>query len=170
MSLVSNLTIIRNNLSCCLYNPFSFIHYITEIKVGSIGFHCSEFRVMVWIHPFIPENPTKFINPFKATNNQPLQVKLSCDPQVHINIQSIVVGNKWTGIGAPSLGIQNWRLNFSKAVFIHVATHCLNDRCPLVETLEAFRIRNKVKVTLTINCFRISNSFPLIWKWTKSLG
>ena len=81
-----------------------------------------------------------------------------------------MVGHERPCIGPTGLGVQNRRFHFSKAVVVHVLPYGLDDRSPLVETLEAFRIRNQVQVPLPVDGLRVSNPFPLIWQWPQRLG
>ncbi len=55
---------------------FGKLHHPLVILVGNVNFHYRKLRVVRPVHPLVAEVSRKLVNTFKATYDQPLQVKL----------------------------------------------------------------------------------------------
>ena len=126
-----------------------------EVPVCSITFKFSKFWVVVSIQTFISEYTTDFVNTFHITNNQTLQRKFQSNSHVKVNIQSIVVSNKWTSFSTTWNIVKYWSFNFQEVLLVQVVTDCLNNLSTVNKTHVTITVGDQVKVTLAVNCFNI---------------
>ena len=79
---------------------FIQFHHAFQIGIGNIGFDGREFRIVLQVHAFVSKQSADLVDTFHASDDQSLQIKLCCDTQIEILVQSIVVGYKRSGTGA----------------------------------------------------------------------
>ena len=106
-----------------LDNAFCQVHDILEVCIGLVNLDRSELRVMSGVHSFVTEDTANFIDAFHTTNDKAFQMKLSCNPQYHVNVLSIVVSNEWTSSSTACFVVENRCFNFKEALSIKIATN-----------------------------------------------
>ena len=121
-SLVVDWSISINRNGCMLDNAFSQVHDILEICIGLVNLDGSELWIVSCVHPFVTENTANLINSLHTTNDEALEMKFGCNPQYHVNVLGIVVGNKWTGCSTACFVMENRSFNFKEALSIQVTT------------------------------------------------
>ena len=121
-SLVVDWSISIYRDGCMLDNTFSQVHDILEICIGLVNLDGSEFWIVSSIHPFVTEDTANLINSLHTTDDETFKVKLSCNPKHHINVLSIVVGDKWTSSSTTCFIVKNRSFNFKEALSIQVTT------------------------------------------------
>ena len=105
---------------------------------------------METVHTLVTEVLTDFINTLETTNNQTLQIKLCCDTHVHINVEGIKMGDKWTCTCTTSNTLQGWSFNLSITSLIEELAHSAQYGCTLQESIFHTFVHNEVNITLTI--------------------
>ncbi|MPN32215.1 hypothetical protein SDC9_179691 [bioreactor metagenome] len=94
------------------------VHHVMEVGVGLIQLHRRKLRVMLGVHTLVAEDAADLINPFQTAHHQPLEVQLSGDAHIHIQIQSIVVGDEGSGGGAAGDGVEHRGLHLHVAALV----------------------------------------------------
>ncbi len=75
----------------------------------------------------IAENTSNLVNAVKSTNNQALQMQLQRNPQVHIDIKGIVMGNERTGSSTACNPVKNGRLYLQISLAVEEIADFRND-------------------------------------------
>ena len=119
-SLVVDWSISIYRDSCMLDNAFSQVHDILEICIGLVNLDRSKFWIVSCIHSFVTEDTANLINSLHTTDDETFKVKLGCNPQHHINVLGIVVGDKWTGSSTACLIVEDRSFYFKEALSIQV--------------------------------------------------
>ena len=96
------------------------IHHAVVVGVGLIQLQQGELRVVAGIHPLVAEHPADFIYPLKAAHDQPLQVQLQRNAQVHVHIQGVVVGDEGAGRRAAGNAVEHGGFHLQKSLFIQI--------------------------------------------------
>ena len=120
--LVVDWSISINRNGCMLDNTFRQVHDILEICIGLVNLNGSELWIVSCVHSFVTEDTANLINSLHTTNDKTFKVKLGCNPQYHVNILGIVVGDKWTGSSTACFVMQNRSFNFKETLSIQVTT------------------------------------------------
>ena len=145
---------------------FGEIHHGFVVAVCLVYFQEGEFRVMTGVNPFITEYTTDFVYAFHATNDEALEVEFEGDTHVKVDVQCVVVGDKWTCGCATGDGVEHWGFNFEECAFIKVTTYCGDDFGAQDEGVFNVRIHDQVNVALTIAKLGIGQTMVLFRKWT----
>src|SRR5262245_42240716 len=101
------------------------------------------------IDTFIAEIAPNFVNAFKPTHNQSLEIEFDGDAQVEVAVQCIVMGDKGAGSSPTIEWLQDRCLDLHKAMFIQVAAHGGNGTSTRHKhELDFVAIGDQVKVAL----------------------
>ena len=125
------------------------------ILVGHVDFHDGELRIVGLVHPFVAEVLGKFIDPFKTTYDEALEVELIGNAEVQRNVQRIVVGDERTGRGTPRDGLEDRGFHLHISRVVEDAPHGRNDFIALAENLFHTGIYDEVDIALAVADFRI---------------
>ena len=115
-SLIVDRSISAYRDSRVLNNAFGQVHNILEICISLVNFNRCKLWIMSGIHSFVTEDAANFIDSFHTTYNEALKVQFSRNPQYHINILGIVVGDKWTGSSTACFIVENRSFDFKEAL------------------------------------------------------
>ncbi|KAF5041998.1 hypothetical protein DSECCO2_517170 [anaerobic digester metagenome] len=126
------------------YELFHQVHHVGVVSESLIQLDHGKFGIVLVVNAFVAEVLAHIIDFLEAGDNQSLQIELRCDPQVHINIQGVMMGRKGTGCRAAGDGGQDRRFYFQIAPVIQEAADFGYDPAALEEGFFHFRIGNDV--------------------------
>ena len=125
---------------------------------------------MTGVHALVAEDTAHLVHLVKAAHNEPLQVQLGLNTQVHGNIQRIVVGDEGAGVGADLDGLQNGSVHFQKSAGVEELAQRLQNLAALDEGILDLRVDDGVHVALTVADILILQAVPLFRKHPQGLG
>src|SRR5699024_2958133 len=125
------------------------------VPVCCVTFKFSKFWVVVSVQTFVSEYTADFVNTFHITNNQTLKWKFQSNSHVKVNIQSVVVSNKWTSFSTTRNVVKYWSFNFQEVFTVQVITNCLDNVGTVHKSHVTIMVRIQLEVTLTINCLNV---------------
>src|SRR5450759_4105797 len=103
-------------IECSFFNNlFGKAHHPVIVLESYVYLHNRKFGIMGAVHSFVAEIFRKLIYAFKTANDEPLQVKLICNPQIERHVESIMMSNKRSGSCSPWYRLKNRCLNFKIA-------------------------------------------------------
>ena len=94
------------------HQSFGKTHQILVVPISRIELHHGEFGVVANGNAFVAEVAVDFKHSLETPYQQPFQVQLRRNAQVHFLVKRIVVGDKGTCVGAARNGMQHGRFNF----------------------------------------------------------
>ena len=83
------------------------IHDLVIVGIGLIKLDGGKFGIVTGVHALVAEDTAHLVHLVKAAHNEPLQVQLGLNTQVHGDVQRVVVGDEGAGVGADLDGLQN---------------------------------------------------------------
>src|SRR5690554_4110995 len=132
------------------------------ISVGLVYLHHGEFGIVLYIHTLVSEHASQFVNPFKTPYDESLEKQFWCNAQVHIYIQSVVVGDERPSCSASGYGVQNGGVHFKEIMVIHVPSDSRNNFTPGYEGFLYFRIHNQIQVPLPVSDISILETMEFL--------
>ena len=150
-----------------LEHPFGELHEFLIVGIGLIELKHGKFRVVLGTHSFITKISVDFINSFKPADNQTFQEKFRSDSEIHIERQSVVMGNKRSRDCASGYRMHHGCFYFKKPVFIHKFTNALDNTRAYLKCFLNVLVYDQIQVALSIAKFLIRQSMKFFWKWLK---
>ena len=98
----------------------------------------------------VAEYSSDLIHSVKSADDQPLQIQLQRDPQVHIQIQRIVMGQKRTCCRAAHYRLQGRGFHINKSPLIQIIADFPNDPAAIDKSIPNIGIDDQINITLTI--------------------
>ena len=105
---------------------------------------------MCSVHAFVPKVAAKFIDPVKAANNQPFQVKLVGYAHIKRCIQRIVMGNKRLGRRTTGNALQHRRVHFQCTFFVQKFADGIHQFCTFHKHFFHLRVYHQVGISLPV--------------------
>ena len=144
---------------------FREIHHRLVIAIRLIDFKHRKFRIVLGANSFIPIDAAEFVNPLKATHQQPFEVQLQCNPHEEGNIERVVVCIEGTR-GSPTRdGVECGAFNFYKILFIQGTADRTHDPRTVQKTLAHALGIHQVEITHPLPQLRIGHPMMFIWRW-----
>ena len=125
---------------------------------------------MAHIHALVAENTPHLIDTLHAAYDQPLQIQLRGNTQVHVDIQGIVMSDERPCRRAAGNSPQHRGLNLKEVTLIQIITDGLHDIGASHKGIHNLRIHNQIHITLAIADFRICQAVELLRQRTQGLG
>lgn len=100
--------------ACVLDNLFKKVHAVKVISVSLIPFNLRKLRIVRAVNSFVPEVSHKFVNPLKTAYDKPLQKKFIRDPEIQVNVESVVMRDERFCIRSAVNGLKRWSFNFEE--------------------------------------------------------
>lgn len=114
--IVWNLGGVQNILCQCMEQRFCQFDQVFVVCICYIEFYYGEFRIMVYGDVFVMEVMVNFEYVFEVVNYQMFEVQFWCDMQVYVQIQCVVMGDKWMGRCVVWDYLYYWGFDFYKVV------------------------------------------------------
>ncbi len=102
------------------------LHHHVHVGVGLVEFHGGKLGIVLGIHTLVAENTAYLIHSFKSAHYQPLKVQLRCDAHIHIDVQSVMMGDKGPGVGSAGDRIEHRGLHLEVTESVKNAAHALD--------------------------------------------
>src|ERR1700752_4175276 len=106
-------------------------------------------------NPLVAEISPDLVDFFKIAHEQPLEIQLERNTQIHILVKFVVMCHKRTRGCAPIQGLQDRRFDLQKAFTVEEGPQRLDDFGAFAEYLAYFRVDCEVSVTLSCTEFRV---------------
>ena len=92
------------------------VHQVVVIRVGLVELQHGEFRVVPGAEALVAEVAVDLEHPLEAAHHQTLEVQFRRDAQVHVQVQTVVVGDERPRRGAAGDHLQHRRFRFHETV------------------------------------------------------
>src|SRR5665647_1413794 len=119
---------------------------------------------------FVSEAAGHFKDMLEASNDQPFEISLRCDPQIDIHIKRIMMSSKGRCQGTGCLISQDRCLNLQKSPVFQKMTNRAQQYGSHQDDLSAFLIGNQIKITLAITQLGICQAMPLFRQFSQRLS
>ena len=96
--------------------------------------------------------------------------ELGSDTKIHIDIESIVMGDEGTGCRTAGNGIENRGLNLHVAPIVKIAAHEADELGADLKVAAAVVVDDKVNIALTVLKLGIGHAVELLRQRTQRLG
>ena len=162
---------------------FHQLHHVIVIGEGLVELQHGEFRIVGPVDPLVPEVLGDLIYPLEPAYDEPLEVKLIGDAEVHGPVQGIVLGDERPGRRPSVEGLEGRGLHLEEVLPVHEGSNGRNDPGPGPKNLTDMWMNSQVRVALPIPGFHIGKAgvddlFPRLWvlfrlpegEGTKGLG
>ena len=152
-----------------LQHTFGEFHHPVVVLVLHIEFYTGKLRIVRAVHTFVTEILTDFVDTFKATHNETLEIKFCRNTAIHLLTQSVEVRDEGTRRSTARDVLECGSFYLSVARLIQDATHSSDHLCTLVESFLDVRIDNQVNIATAIAQFGIFESvkhFAILFFWT----
>ena len=140
------------------------------VGIGPVEFQHGEFGVVLGRQPLVAEIPVQFIHLLETTHYQPLEKQLRCDAQVHILVESIMMGDKRASRGAAGNHLHHGCLHFHELQLVEVITDKTQYTRAHGEYLAGFIVHDEIHIALTITHLGIRQPLVLVRQWPQGLG
>ena len=120
-----------------------------------IQLHAGELRVVAAVHAFVAEVTADLIHALETAYNQPFQIQLRRDTQVHIYVQRVMMGDERTGTCAAGYLLQDRGLHLGVTCLVEHLTHRAQDRRALEERVLHAVVDNQIHITLAVTLLRV---------------
>ena len=126
------------------------IHHAVIIRVSLVKLHQGKLRIMSGIQPLIAEHTANLVDPLHTAYNQPFQVQLQGNPQLHVLVQSIIMCLKRPCRRPAGIANQHRGLHLKKALVIQIAADTADNLRPHDKGLFYILIHDQVRVPLAV--------------------
>src|SRR5215468_2659818 len=152
-----DLMVAEGGLCCSIYIPCDLLqhllgelHQVPIVRVGLIELEHREFGVMLCRDPLVAKVAVDLIYTIESPDDKTLQVQLRRYAKIEIDIQRIVMCDKWPRDGAASDRLHHRRFDFYETARIQKVPDRLYDSAALYEDLAHIDIHRQIDVTLTV--------------------
>ena len=114
------------------------------------------------IEALVAEHAAELEDPLEAADHEPLERQLERDPQDHVGIERVVMGDERPRGRAARGGLQHRRLDLGEAAFDERRAHGGDDCRADVEGVPRRRIGDQVEVALAQPCLGVGQAAMLV--------
>ena len=162
LALILHLARAADHVRDALEHPLHHVHQIAVVGVGLVQLEHGEFRVVPRRQPFVAEVAIDLVHALEAADDEPLQVQLGRDSQVHIDVERVVVRDERLGDCAARNHLQHRRLDFHEVERIEEPAKVLHDARACAEHFTALVADDKVDVALPVTLLDVGQPVPLV--------
>src|SRR5690606_20038648 len=123
--------------------------------------HC-EFRIVPRADPFIPVNPAEFVDALHSTDQKPLEMEFQRDPQVKVNVESVVMCREGTSRGPASDSMEGGAFDLDIVALGEGVADAPNDPRPGLKSLHHATGVDEVDVPHPLAEFRVGEAMMLL--------
>ena len=145
-------------------------HDFLVIRVGLVGFHGGEFRVVGGVHALVAEDAAHLVHPLEAAHDQALEVQFGFNAQEHGNIQGVVVGAEGPGRRADFQRVQHRGVHLQVAPAVQELAHGGDDGAALAEGVAHLGIHDAVHIPLAVAQVGILQAVKLLRQYLEGLA
>ena len=88
------------------------------VGVRLVALEHRELGVVLGRHALVAEDPSDLEHLVDASDDEPLEVELEGDPEIHVDVEGVVVGEERRGKRSPGLVLQHRRLDLDVAAIL----------------------------------------------------
>ncbi len=162
LALVLHLAGAADHVRDALEHPLDHVHQVAVVRVGLVQLQHREFRVVPRRQPFVAEVAVDLVHAFEPADDEPLQVQLGRDAQVHVDVERVVVRDERLRDRAARNHLQHRRLDFHEVERVEEAAQVLHDARARAEHLAALVADDQVDVALAVALLDIGQAVPLV--------
>ena len=90
------------------------LHHALVVGERLVGLEHREFGIVTAIEAFVAKDAADLVDPLDATDDELLERQLECDPQVHVDVERVVVGGERSCRGAARRGSEHRGLDLDE--------------------------------------------------------
>ena len=118
---------------------------------------------MVPVHTLVPEHLAHLVDPVESADDEPLQEELVGDPELHVDVQRVVVGIERSRVGASGDVHEDRGVDLEEAVvLLQDALDLFDDAGALEEYFADFGVHDQVDVALAVSQVGVNEAAPLV--------
>jgi hypothetical protein len=117
---------------------------------------------MAAVDPFVAEVPANRVDLVEARHNQPLQIQLVRDRQIHFAPEGIDVRFERLRRAAAVLRLNDRRLKLQESALIKERANCRDHSADISKTLERSGLEHRVQITFAQDLLAVLQPRPLI--------
>src|SRR5580658_7871435 len=114
------------------------------------------------INALVAKIPVDLEDPLDAAHQQPLQIKLRRDPEIQVQVESIVMRDKGPSGRATVDGLEHRSFYFEKSARFQLPPQRGDNLRSRYEDLSGIGIRDQIEIALAIPNFDIFQAMPFL--------
>ena len=149
---------------------FGEIHVVLVVPVGAVIFEEREVGKVRRVEAFVAEAARELVHALEPARDRALEVRFGRDPQVHVDVERVVVGDERPRQRAARLVGQHRRVYFHKAVFVKELADGADDPRALLEPLHVLGRRDEVEIPAAVHQFLVGEAVELLRQGPQRFG
>ena len=138
------------------------VHEIGIHRVGLIELQHGEFGIVPGGKPFVAEVAVELEHFAAAADEQPLEIQLGGDAQIHRQVERVVVGDERARRGATGDHLQHRRFDFHESGVVKVVADRAHDVGAQCEAFAGFRIGDQIDIAAAVPQFGVGEALVLV--------
>ena len=131
-------------------HPLGQVHHVVVVGEGLVRLEHRELGVVPGVDALVAEHPPDLEHPLQAADDQPLEVQLQGDAQVHVEVEGVVVGDEGARRRPALDALQHRALDLHEAAVGEVLADGADGGVPDPEDLPGPLVDLQVDVTLPV--------------------
>ena len=169
-ALVGHLPAPEDGVGEPLHHALDQVHQVPEVRVGLVELEHRELGVVPRGQPLVAEVAVDLVDALEPADDEPLQVKLRCDAQVHVHAERVVPRDEGLRRRAAGDRLHHRRLDLHEALRVEERAQVAHDARARAEDAPAFLADDQVDVALAVAGLGVGQSVPLVRKRPERLG
>ena len=145
------------------------VHHALVIRVRLIKLDRREFGVVLRVHALVSEDSADLVYAVESADDQPLQIKLRLDAQVHIHVERVVMRDERASRRADLERSEDRGVNLEKSLGIEISADLAEDKAALHEGVLDLGVHYEIDVALTVAHIGVGQSVELLGQGEKRL-
>lgn len=148
------------------------VHQVVHVGIGHVKLANGEFGIVRHVDLLVSEHSTNFKHSVQTTDDQLLQVELGGDSHKQVELEIVVVRDKWLGGGSSCNHRHHGRLDFQESKRVEVLSDVVDDLGSGDECVSSLRIHDQVEVSLSVSRLLVDDTFSsgeLVQAWGEEL-
>ncbi len=154
---------------CAGEDALEDVHHAVKVGVGLIELTGREFRIVLGVHALVAEDAADLIHALNTADDQTLEVQLSRNAHVHINVERVVVRDERARRRAAGDGAEHGGLDLHEAQAVQIAAQVSHEPAADLEIALALRIHDQIHVALAVAQLRVRHAVELLRQRTQGL-
>ena len=150
-----------------LEHPLDHVHEVAVVRVGLVQLEHRELGVVPRRQPLVAEIAVDLVDALEAAHDEPLQIQLGCDAQVHVEVERVVMRDERPRHRAARDRLHHRRLDFHEPERVEELSQVLHDAGARAEHLAALVVHDQVDVALPVAQLLVGEPVPLVRQRTQ---
>ena len=143
-------------------HAFDEIHHVDVVREGLVGLEHRELGVVPHIDALVAKDAPDLEDALHPADDEPLQVQLQGDAQVHVDVERVVVADERSSRRAALNAAEHRAFDFPEAAVIEMASNSSDDSPPDLEDLAGAVVGHQVDIALPVAHFDVDESLVLV--------